>query len=110
MVSSSRIPITQTSAWTDRGRDMARISRSEFITWLGSHTYQIPNPKVGDKVFVVVETSSDCTIVEGVIDKVTPKTVHVENALEYKTFYKHWYQNYCAVRKCWVHVDLYIEG
>ena len=91
---------------------MARINSMEYSKWLGNHTYVIPNPKVGDKVYVVVVTSmsSDITIVEGIIEKVTSKTVHVKNELEYKVFRLHWLNRYCAVQKSWVHVDLYIEG
>ena len=88
---------------------MARINRAEFNKWLESHSYQINNPKVGDAVYVVVETVNDITVVNGVIDKVTSKTVHVDNQLEYKTFRKYWYNRYCAVQKCWVHVDLYVD-
>ena len=81
----------------------------EFNAWRKNHSYIIKNPKVGDAVFVVIEVSNGVTIIEGVIDKITSRTVHVDNESEYKTFYKSGYGSCSAVKGYWKHVDLYIE-
>lgn len=81
----------------------------EYSAWRKNHSYIIKNPKVGDAVFVVIEDSSEVIIIEGVIDKITSRTVHVDNESEYKTFYKSGYGSCSAVKGYWKHVDLYIE-
>lgn len=81
----------------------------DYNEWRKNHTYIIKNPKVGDAVFVVIEVSSRVTIIEGVIDKITSRTIHVNNESDYKTFYKSNYGSYSAVKGYWKHVDLYIE-
>ena len=84
-------------------------SEAKYKAWRGNHSYVIDKLNVGDAVSIVISVSNEVTIIDGIVDKVTSRTVHVQSESEYKVFYRSW-MSYRAVVGYWKHVELYVES